>query len=218
MLSWETVEKSYTDAITAAFPLHRVIIFLAGLMIAYAIKTQTHLSITETIFNINLQEISSLTLLINKFFIYDLFFSLFMVFSGWLTSRSILRIFFYLAARSTELWTKINSNQPQYDFGAELSISDRKEAVDWIDSITNDSKSHIRSINFKSEIFAGIGAGLLVAFKWGNIIDFLGFLFLITISIFLSLKSISIFISDYLGPFSIKSMLQTGQIKEETSL
>lgn len=213
MLSWESVEKSYTDAITAVFPLHRIVIFIFGFIITIGIKNQTHLSILETVANINISYFSSLSLVIKNFAIYDLFFSLSMVFAGWLSSRIILRTFLYLAARSTKLWTKINSNQPQYDFGDELKISERKEAVEWIDLITSEVKSRLKTINFNAETASGIGFGLLAAFYWGNILDLLGFLVLFVISTFLSLKSISIFISDYLGPYSVKVMLQSGQIK-----
>lgn len=214
MLSWESVEKSYTDAIAAVFPLHRIVIFASGLLITIGVKNQTHLSIVETIANINISYFSSISTLIKNFAVYDLFFALSMVFTGWLSSRVILRIFLYLAAKSTKLWTKINSNQPQYDFGNELKISERKEAVEWIDSMTTEVKSRMKTINFNAELASGIGFGLLVAFYWGNILDFLVFFILFAIAIFLSLKSISIFISDYLGPYSVKAMLQSGQIKE----
>lgn len=216
MPSWESVEKTYTDAIQAAFPLHRLIIFLFGILISIAIKNQTHLSISESIFNINFSKIYSTSELLKEIILMDLFFGLFLVFSGWLFTRIILRVFLYLAARSTDLWKKINSNQPQYNFSATISISERKESVEWIDSITSDSKNRMRNINFNSEILAGMSTGLIIAFYWGNIIDFLVFLTMISASIFLCLRSISIFVSDYLGPQSVKSILQTGQINKDS--
>lgn len=215
MLSWESVEKTYTDAIHAVFPLHRVIIFLFGILISISIKNQTHLSISESIFNINISKLYSISELIKEIILMDLFFGLFLVFSGWIFTRLILRIFLYLAARSTDLWKKINSNQPQFNFSKTISISERKEAVEWIDFITSDSKNKMKNINFNSEILAGISIGLIIASYWGNKIDFLAFLVMISASIFLCLKSISIFISDYLGPQSVKSILQTGQINKD---
>lgn len=95
-----------------------------------------------------------------------------------------------------------------------MNISERKEAVEWIDFMTIEVKSRMKAINFNAELASGIGFGLLVAFYWGNAIDFLVSFILFIISIFLSLKSISIFISDYLGPNSVKAMLQSGQINE----
>lgn len=106
MLSWEAVEKSYTDAITAAFPLHRILIFASGLVITVGIKNQTHLSIFETIANINISYFYSISALLKNFVIYDLFFSLSMIFFGWVFSRIILRIFLFLAEKSTDLWKK----------------------------------------------------------------------------------------------------------------
>lgn len=214
MPSWESVEKSYTDAIQAVFPLHRVFIFACGLLISIAINKQTHLSISESVANINISIFSEPSKLLKEFVVYDLIFGFFMVFFGWLFSRIILRCFLYLAARSSKIWEKINSKQPQFNFGEELKISERKEAVEWIDSMTNDVKLRIRNINFNSELFAGIGFGLLVAFHWGNVIDFLLFILLISISTYLSLKSISVFISDYLGPHSVKEIVQSGEVKK----
>lgn len=218
MPSWESVEKTYTDAIQAAFPLHRGIIFLFGILISIAIKNQTHLSISESILNIHASKLYSISELLKEIILMDLFFGLFLVFSGWLFTRIILRSFLCLAARSTDLWGKINSNQPQYNFPKTISISERKEAVEWIDFITSDSKIKMKNINFNSEILAGISIGLMIAFYWGNIIDFLAFLIIILSSIFLCLKSISIFISDYLGPQSVKSMLQIGHINKDNEV
>lgn len=175
MLSWESVEKTYTDAIQAAFPLHRVIIFSFGVLVSITIKDQTHLSVFESILNIKFSKFVSISELLKEIILLDFVFGLFIVFCGWAFSRLVLRCFLFLAARSTKLWEKINSNQPQYDFPKNISISERKEAVEWIDSIITDSRSRIKNINFNSELYAGISIGLLLAFFWGNIIDFLVF-------------------------------------------
>lgn len=208
MPAWETLEKTYSNAITAAFPLHRLIIFLCGAVFSLAIKTQDYSSIVQTIANTKLSEFTSLSSdLFKHTELSDVICGFSLIAFSWFISRFFTKLIFFFGVEANNVWSKIESNSNDFDFN-KLEISKRKEIVEWIDFITSTPRAKISTINSFSELFMGFSLVLFVSSYWGDRIDILiGFLFFAA-SLILKFNSINIFTSQILGQSALKNQVQ----------
>lgn len=209
MPSWESIEKTYSDAITSAFPLHRLMLFFSGVVFSLAIKNQDYLSISETISKIKISEFASLSSdLFAVTDLGDIVFGFSLVAMSWILSKLLTKMFFLMAVRLTNIWRRIDENSNQFDFESNIELSKRKEFVEWIDSILVAPQKKISSINSFSELFLGLSLALIVSSYWGNLLDVLYCFIFLFFSLLLKFKAINLFISDVLGASALKNQIQ----------
>lgn len=220
MSAWDSIGSTYVEAATSALPLHRAVVFTAGLGGSITVRQQpTHLSIFETLARIPLSELISLsTGPFSKAVFADVLFGIALVTSGWIFSRLVLWAVFSLAARSTNLWKRARASAEQTPINPEQSLADRQAALELIDKSLSEPRSRLRSRAASAELLAGLGLGCLLAAYWGNILDGLLGTVLIVLSIGLQVSSVKLFLTDYLGPAMLKARLQGRKPPNPTSI
>lgn len=219
MPAWDSIGTTYIEAATSALPLHRAVVFAAGLGGSLAVRQQTHLSIFETVARLPLSELASLsTGPLSKAVFADLLLGVALVTGGWLLSRLVLRAVFALAAKSTNLWDRARASAAQTPIDPRQSLADRQAALELIDKSLDEPRSRLRSRGAAAELIGGLGLGCLVAAHWGNVLDGLLGVVFVTVAVGLQFSSVQLFLADYLGPAMLKAQLQGRKPPSPTSV
>lgn len=206
---WEALGSTYVDAATTAFPLHRAVLFVAGLIGSIAVHHKTQTSVFATIAQYPLADIASLsTGPMSKATFADVLVGLAAVLLGWGLTRIGLRQIFSLAARLTDLWANVKRSELRMSINADQPLTDRQKALELIDGALKEPRARLRSINALAELTCGIGIASLVSSYWGNWIDAaIGGASLIA-SLALQVVAVRFFLAEYLGPALSKARLQ----------
>jgi hypothetical protein len=209
MSLWDSVGTTYVEAATSALPLHRAVVFAAGVFGSLAVHNQTHRSIFETVAQLPLAEMASLsTGPLSKAMLADLMFGIGAVICGWVFSRFSLHLVFALAARSTDFWARIKEAQAQVPIDSTQPLADRQKAMELIDASLKEPRARLRSLGSAAELAGGLGVASLVAAHWGNALDVAFGAVLVLVSLGLQVSSVRVFIADYFGPALYKARLQ----------
>lgn len=188
-------------------PLHRLVLFACGFIGAISIKTQTHLSVLETLAQSKVMTFASLTSgPLASATVGDLLFGAGTICAGWLVARLLLVAVFALAARGTELWEK--SKKAAQATQAPSSMQDRKTAIEVVDASLKEPRARLKAFNALSEVCCGIGIGLVISFHWGNVLDLTVGLALLALGFVLTMVSVRVFLFEFFGPAMVKAQLQ----------
>ena len=219
MSTWDSIGSTYIEAVTSALPLHRSIVFIAGFGGSVTVRQQTHLSIFETMAQIPLSELVSLSIgLFSKAVFADVLFGVALMARGWILSRVLLWTVFSLAARSTDLWERARVSAMQTPIDPQQPLADRQSALELIEKSLSEPRARLRSRGAAAELIGGLGLGYLIAAYWGNIIDGLLGTVLVLISAGLQVGSVQLFLAEYLGPAMLKARLQGRKPNGPTSV
>ena len=154
MSVWDSIGTAYVEAASSALPLHRVVVFAVGFVGSVSVQQQTHLSIIETIASIPVSDLTSLSL--GKALLADVLLGISLVFMGWIFSRLVLRTIFSFAARSTELWERMQgSGASQHSYHLQ-SFSERQTALEYIDKSLSEPRARLRSLCAVAEFLGGL--------------------------------------------------------------
>jgi len=206
---WEALGSTYVEAATTAFPLHRAVLFGAGLIGSIAVHRKTQASVFGTIAQYPLADIASLsTGPLSKATIADVMVALAAVFLGWGITRIGLQRIFAMAARMTDLWENIEKSELRMPIKEDQPLADRQKALELIDGSLKEPRARLRSINALAELTCGIGVASLASSYWGNWIDAaIGGTSLIA-SLALQVVAVRFFLAEYLGPALSKARIQ----------
>lgn len=209
MSVWDSIGTTYVEAATSTLPLHRVAVFAVGFVSSVSVNQQTHLSIFETIVSIPVTELTSLSNgLLGKAVLADVLFGISLSLFGWIFSRLVLRTIFALAARSTDLWERMQRSGAALHTHPLQSLSERQTALEFIEKSLSEPRARLRSLCAAAELLGGLGVGFLIAAFWGNIIDGILGVAICIVAIGLQVSAVQLFIADYLGPAILKAKLQ----------
>lgn len=195
------------ESATSALPLHRLVLFFCGVLGVLAIKSQTHLSVLETVAHFQLSAFSSLERgVFMSATLGDLAVGFLAVLVGWLGVRASLLLVFSLAGRSTDLWAR--SRAVVHERPLPRSADRRKAAIEVLDASLKEPQGRLRTLTAMSEVLCGAGVGLVFASRWGNVLDLVfGILFLV-VTLGLVVGSVRLFVADVFGPAMVKAYLQ----------
>ena len=209
MSLWDSVSTTYVEAATSALPLHRAVLFAAGVLGSIAVHHQTHLSIFETVAQLPLADIASLsTGPLSKATMADVLVGIAAAIIGWAYSRLTLQLVFALAARSTDLKARFAVAEAQAPIDANQPLADRQKAMELIDSSLKEPRTRLRSLGAAAELTGGFAIASLVACFWGNALDLACGTVLVFVALGIQISSVRLFLNDYLGPASYKARLQ----------
>lgn len=198
---WESLGSSYLEAATKAFPLHRALLFALGFVLSAIALDHEYKSIFESLANLKLSEtISFQGGILSKSTVANFLWGFATSLAGLLTSRLSLRVIFNFANKMVPLRSKIEAAHADSPFKAKpLTLAEKKEAVEFIDSSLLETKTQLQSLNAAAELCAGLFVALIVGSYWGNLIDFgLGMIFGVML-VSIQIKSLLIFLNEYIG-------------------
>lgn len=209
MSVWESVGSSYVEAVANALPLHRLVIFLVGVGASLAVKTQTHLSIVETIARVKVADLSSLSSgPLASTTLGDLLLGIGAVAVAWIASRVAIRSIFALAARGTNLWARATEAVARTSDIRVDSMADRQATINFLDESLKETRIRLKGKSALSELTMGLAIIFIATFQWGNSLDLVCGTLILTLSVALHMSTVSTFLSDYFGIALYKSQLQ----------
>jgi hypothetical protein len=206
---WETFSTTYVEAAASAVPLRRLVVFSFVFFASIAVQSQTHLSIVETVANLNVVELFSVEKgLLPQARIANVLIAVIAVILGWTASRALLWISFKLVARSVNLDERVSKQSAGRQAFDHVSPADRRAAVELIDASLREPRSRLRAQNGITELCCGLSLASVVASAWGNVLDLIVGGGLIVLALVVSMYSINYFLGEYFGPALIKSHLE----------
>ncbi len=219
MSVWDSIGTTYVEAATSTLPLHRAAVFAVGFVCSVSVNQQTHLSIIETIASIPVSELTSFSNgLLGKAVLADVLIGISLTLIGWIFSRLVLRTIFALAARSTDLWERMQISGTTPHIHPLQSLSERQTALEFIDRSLSEPRARLRSLCATAELLGGLGVGCLIAAFWGNILDGILGVAICSIAVGLQVSAVQFFIADYLGPAMLKAKLQGRKAPEPSGV
>lgn len=205
--AWEDISSSYAEAAAQAFPLQRAAVFAVAFLASLAIQQQTHLSVLETLAVLPLSEFTTL----EKGFLakssagnvlWALLATLLAVVVSWLFSR----LAYSLVDKATGATARAKAADKSWL--SELSIDDRKAALEIVESGLIEPRTRLRSLVSTNELLSGVAVVLLTAGYWGNVLDYAVGTSALVCAFFSHALSIKIFLTEYYAAALAKSQLQ----------
>lgn len=207
MAVWDSISSAYIEVATTALPLHRLGLFVSGVLGVLSVKSQTHLSVLETLGQSKLSDLTSLdSRLLAHATLGDLVVGMLLVAIGWIGVRALLMLVFSLAGKSTDLWDR--SKAALQDAQPPRSEEARKAAIQMLDASLKEPQSRLRTLTAMSEMLCGVGIGLVFVSWWGNVIDLVVGLAFLALTVCLVFRSVWLFVAEVFGPAMIKTRLQ----------
>ncbi|WP_428416821.1 hypothetical protein [Methylibium sp.] len=208
MADWNLLADKYAEAAKSVFPLHRLILVILGFLGSIAVQNQSCKSILETIMRWPLRELmfGGDGLLVNAV-IADLFAGITLAVIGWMFSYGILRLVYWLAARSVDLPARVVKATEMFAKDTQRDADEIKSLLGLIDSMLEIPRKRLRAFNAGAEFAAGVAACCLVFSYWGNTVDFTAGIVAMFICLALHARAVQVFLEAYLGPALIKSKL-----------
>lgn len=207
MSIWESVGSPYVEAATAALPLHRLVLFGSGLLSALAVKSQTHLSIVETISRTKLLSLAEFsTGPFSTATLGDILIGVSAVVAAWALWRALVLLVFELAAKATKIVQRAQDALNSFQLPAQLA--DRQAAIEVIRTSLEAPRSRLRALNAFAESSCGVGLVLLIASYWGNRLDLVVGATLMLLALGLITVAVRCFLADYFGPATLMAALQ----------
>ena len=205
---WESLGSTYIDAVTKTFPLHRLVVFALGFLLSLIAIDHEYKSLSESLVHLGLGDLVSLDSgPLSNATVLNIFLGLCSMLSGWAVARVTLRIVFAWGDKLASVRQKVKAAYDESPFKNVKTIAERKEALEFVDSSLDDSRSKIKAMAAMAELLGGIDVTLLVGCLWGNWLDaFYGLAALIAAAI-AQFRSVLIFLSDYLGPAISRALL-----------
>lgn len=205
---WESLGSTYVDAVTKTFPLHRVLVFALGTLLSLIATDHEYKSLSESLVRLGLGDLTSLESgPLSKATVLNVFLGLGAALSGWAVARLALRIAFACVDNLASIRKKVKVAYDESPFKNAKTITERKEALDFVNSSLEDSHSKIKAMAAMAELLGGVGVTLIVACWWGNWLDALYGLAALTTAVIAQFRSVLIFLSDYLGPALSRALL-----------
>lgn len=195
----DDLQEKYFDEVRALLPLHRIFLFILGLIVALLSQKQTHKSILETILNLNINSLSfDADKLLESAQIWHVLIGFGLVFISFLSSQFLTSVFFKFLIKKTQ--TKLKIEKAKNRINSLLSRS-RNEALELIPYYEKQSdiarKRIIRSAN-SAELSMGVFICFFGAFWLGNILDLITCLIFFILSLISTYFSVFLFYSKYL--------------------
>lgn len=168
----EELKEKYFEEVRALLPLHRIFLFALGFITALVCPDATYKSIIESLIHLKIKDFSfEAGNLLENAQIWHIALGLLVIFTAWLTNKTITGVFFSYILRKTKASEKITSETQRI----KILISNSREAA--LEQLADfEKKSEIakqkitQAANF-GECFLGIFICSLGAFWFGNAID-----------------------------------------------
>lgn len=209
MSLWDSVGSTYVEAAAAALPLHRLVIFGASFLTVFAVENDSGAGVIKVVMGLSLLDLASTTTgpLVPATIGYVTM-AVGAVLLSWLASRVMLRVLFSLAAKATQLWSRVADLESRSNISSEMSLTDRQTAATLLETSLRGTRQRLRATNAFAEMFCGLGAVLTIASHWGETMDLVVGIVMILLSIVLHFGAIRIFLAEYFGPALFKARLQ----------
>lgn len=208
----EDVKESYVEAISAAFPLHRVIIVFWGFISAIAVAHQDYLSIIETILRF---QISGLSFEENKLLehatLFDCLWGFALCFFSFCIYNFLAKSIFLLVSKSINYEQKVEDQRKKFAWISRIPHAERGNALARAERKKKEQQSPLRwrSIAAETALAFSIAAGF--SSFWGNALDVTLSGLALLCSIALQANLIYVFLGNYLGSALQESMLNEEQ-------
>lgn len=215
MSTWESVGSTYVESVTSTLPFHRLVLFVVGFIGSVAIGSQTHLSITETIANLKLSDLTGLdTQLLRVASVSDVWSGVFAIIFGWFVFRVLTWAMFELAAKASKLSDR--SKQAIHDARriVTLTLEEKVQELSILEASIEKTRIRLKAMNAFGEIFGGMAVCGFIATTWGNVLDFCVGAVCFFACIVTCVTSIRTFFLEYYGPALFISQLQGRKLPE----
>ncbi len=208
MSALDTIQSFYTEAAASVLPLHRAIIFLAGFTASLAYTHPIGTSIFGTMLSFKLVDFTSLTRQpLSSASIGNIIAGAILVGLGWSFSKLVLAIVFRIAAKSTRLWSRVESSPNRRFMRNVETIADQQAAISLLDSLLKGPLVRLKSLNSFSEFCASIALLGCIAGLRGSRIDFaVGSIFAFA-TLMSTVIAVNVFLADCLGPSLLRAEL-----------
>lgn len=209
MSAWESFGSTYLEAASAALPLHRLVLFVFGLVGSIVVKHQTHLSALESLSNIRLAELVDFkSSLLKDATVANIFIGIGLVLAGWIIARALIWLTFTLASKATNLSKKIPQNSANIAQDVLDSPIDRHQMVGLIEASLEIPRIRLRAMNAFAELTSGMAAGCAVVSIWGNAMDIMVSIVFLLTAVCISIFAVRLFFNEYFGPALYIAQLQ----------
>lgn len=209
MSAWESFGSTYLEAVSAALPLHRLVLFVFGLIGSIAVKHQTHLSALESLSNIRLGELIDFkSPLLKDATVANVFIGIGLVLAGWIIARALIWLTFTLASKATNLSKNIPQHPANIAQDELVPPNDRQQMVALIEASLEIPRVRLRAMNALVELSGGMAAGCAVVSIWGNATDIVASIIFLFTAICISIFAVKLFFNEYFGPALYIAQLQ----------
>lgn len=208
MPDWDSLADTYADAVKSAFPLHRLVLVVLGLLGSIAAQHLTHKSVVETIVRLPLDSIRlGEGGFLQRGMVADLVIGFLLALCAWVISGGLVRLVYALASRSIDLQSRMRATTAGIERDGKAPLDEVKMLSEFIDSALELPRKRLRSINAGGELAAGIACAGFVAAFWGNALDAAVGAIAMAAAVVYHVVGTRVFLSEYLGPALLKSSL-----------
>lgn len=205
---WDTVKENYTEAISAAFPIHRFLIAVLGFLCAIAIAHQSHLSVIETLLRFQLSSLSTES---GKLFehasLMDCLWGLLLCGSSFSCYQLLAKTIFSSISKIVNYRHKVEVKFKQFQWLSELPSIDRSNALKRVDLEKKSQQKLLKSRAVGAELLIAIFLALTISSYWGNTLDIIVAALAFFVAVGLQANLVYLFFAKYLGPALQESIL-----------
>lgn len=214
MADWSEISAPYSDAIVRVFPIHRAVVFIFGLSASLSVEKSRE-SIVSEFFDFRfLEALPISTGFFKESTGLNLLLGLIAVISGVLLSGAINRCIFIIINKATSI--KQRTQKISREWANNLSIEDRKIALEVIDSATSETKTRIRAMAGFNELVTGFFLITFTASIFTGFFDGVTSLILFLTALISHAIALHVFINDYYGFAATKAQLLGKSMPEIT--
>lgn len=201
MSAWESIGKSYGEAISGVFPLHRALVFAIGVIFSEAARKPLYTSIAKSILSYEASRIFfGQNSMVANMQVMSLLAGLLLVLVSWGATQLLINFLFSVVASVTKVWDRVDRIKRNFvTTNAPMSVPERQGLIQFLDLSLSEPKKALQKLNATVEISLAASIACMLTGIRGSSLDLLLFAIFLISSVIVGAVSVHLFLADYFG-------------------
>lgn len=201
MSPWESIGKSYGEAIAGVFPLHRALVFGISVLFSEASRQPSHTSIVKSILSYEATRLFfGRNSMVANMQVMSLLAGFMLVLVSWVATQLLINCLFSVVASVTKVWERadkirrgfVPANEP-------ISVPERQALIQFLDLSLSEPKKALQNLNAAVELILALSIVCMLTGLRGSRLDLLLFAIFLIGAVVVGAVSIHLFLADYFG-------------------